>query len=216
MKDFIGVGLVLGMLSILIGPILFARQMTIRKHKEQFKATGGQEFALPSARSFEAPDESAARPEAEETHEFPMDQTTATIVLDAPTEHLSIINTETGEVVRLGADGLPLSPADIAARTAPTAFTVDPERLDEILNLEKTGEYVLNPATWAEITAAELFMLDPLGSCVLPPTTLTEEAGNPSMRDAFRHLVDKGRLTYDWEAGASEFKSWGYLLEPAA
>lgn len=182
--------------AVAVGPLALARYVTVRKHREQFRATGATAFNLPSARDVE-----------NATWHEP-----TTALPTVPTPAAAVLDTTTGEMVRLGVDGLPLSEADIAARTAPTVLTVDPDRLTMILQLEKTSEYPLNAGTWAEITAAELFMLDPLGSCVLPPLPLTEEAGNPSMRDAFRHLIDKGRLTYDWEAGASEFEPWGYEL----
>jgi hypothetical protein len=138
-----------------------------------------------------------------------------TVLPTVPPPAAAVLDTTTGEMVRLGVDGLPLSEADIVARTAPTTLTVDPDRLAEILQLEKTSEYPLNAGTWAEIHAAELFMADPLGSHVLPPIPLAEEAGNPFLADAFWALMNKGHLTYDWEAGASEFQPWGYELAGA-
>jgi hypothetical protein len=209
-KDLVGVALALSIIGIPTGLLLFARHLTIRQHREQFKATGGEEFALPSARDFER-EEPVARPGAQEPEAktFPMDAATSTIAQRAQEiRERTIVSTETGELVRLGADGLPLSPADIAARTAPTTFTVDSERLAEILTLEETGEYAISPATWAEIGAAEAFMADPLGSAVLPPLPLTEEAGNPSLATTFYALVGAGGLTTDWSDEDSDFDKW--------
>lgn len=222
MKDWIGLGLALIAIGIVAAPLLFARHLMVQAHKQQFKATGGAEFPLPSHRAFEAEEpEPAARPRGEETQTdvFSMDLATSTIAAKAQEiQERTLLSTETGELVRLGPDGLPLSPADLSARTAPTDFTVDPERLAEILTLESTAEYAINPGTWAEITAAEAFMRDPLGSAVLPPLPLTEEAGNPGLEMTFYTVLAQGGLRHDWNDADSEFHFWDVetALEPVA
>jgi hypothetical protein len=193
MRDLIGTAIILGIVGIPTALLLYARHLTVSAHREQFKATGGAEFALPSERDFER--------EAPEPVTRPVATTT-------------LLDTETGEMVRLGADGLPMSQADVSARTPSTALTVDPTRLAEILTLEETGEYQINAATWAEIGAADAFMRDPLGAAVLPPIPLVEEAGNPALADAFWRLINEGGLTTDWSDADSEFHFW--TLEPAA
>lgn len=195
MKDWIGAATAASMLFIMFGPLLFARQFTIKKHREQFKATGASYFDLPSARDFERDDpEPVARPE--------------------PLMETRILDTSTGEIVRVGPDGLPLSEADLSARTPSTTYTVDTERLRQVLQMEKTGEYQLNPATWAEIGAAEAFMADPLGSAVLPPLPLIEQAGNPTLAVTFYAILAEGGLRHDWDPADSDFHFWA--LEPAA
>lgn len=191
MKDWIAAGIALAMLGIIAGPLLFARYYTVKRHKEQFKGTGAPEFALPSARSFEALDDvQPPQPEA------------------PPAEPMTIVDTETGELVRVGVDGMPLTEADVSARTPSTSLTVDTERLAEILQLEKTGEYLMNAATWVECDAAEQWLKDPLGSPLLPPLPLVEAAGNPALADTFYALYHKGALTTDWSDPDSEFKFW--------
>lgn len=220
-KDVVGASIIGAIMFLMFGPILFARHLTVRKHREQFKATGGQEFPLPSARHFEAeePAEVARPSEPAETLRFPMDEATATIAARAQEIHArTLMDTETGELTRLGPDGLPLSEADLSARTPSTAFTVDPERLDAILNMERTGEYPLNRATFIEMDAAEQFMRDPLGSALLPPEPLIAGAGNPALAAAFYSLLNQGGLRHDWDPADSDFDFWGreMALEPAA
>jgi hypothetical protein len=205
-KDWIGAALASAALMVMFGPIYFARHMTRRQHREQFKATGGAEFELPSARDIER-EEPVARPPggaAEETRELQVGHITAT---------LTILSTETGELVRLGPDGLPLNEADLSARTPSTSLTVDPERLAEVLQMEETGEYSYSPATWIESDAAVQFMKDPLSSPLLPPIPLVEEAGNPFLVETFRAVLAGGGLKYDWDEEDSQFHFWD--REPA-
>jgi len=207
MKDWIGAALASAALVVMFGPIYFARHMIRRQHKEQFKATGGAEFELPSARDIEREDP-VARPESGEGESAPSGPQAS-----APTTPLAILSTETGEMVRLGTDGLPLSPADLSARTPSTSLTVDPERLAEVLQMESTGEYSYSPATWIESDAAVQFMKDPLSSPLLPPIPLVEEAGNPFLVETFRAVLAGGGLKYDWDEEDSRFHFWD--REPA-
>jgi len=179
-------------LVLVAGPILLARWMTVRRHQEQFKATGAASFPLPSTRLHERERDWQTEPTQPVT-----------------TVPAAVLDTETGELVRLNADGLPMSEADIAARTAPTTLTVDPEHLAEILQLESTAEYAINPATWAEISAAETFMRDPLTAAVMPPQPLIEEAGTPAMAATFWALVDAQAIDENgWKEGDSDFHFW--------
>jgi hypothetical protein len=206
MKDWIGAGIAAGMMFVAFGPLLLARQTLKRRHREQFIATGGVEFDLPSRRSLES-EEPVARPEQQEEKPLPMDEASARA---QETHEHALVSTETGEIVRLGPDGLPLSEADVAARTTPTTFTVDQERLAEVLQMEKTGEYVMNAPTWAAADAAAQWKRDPLGSALLSPQHLIEEAGNPALADAFWTLVQQGGLTTDWRDEDSDFDAWYY------
>lgn len=206
-KEWIGLGLGLSALFVVLAPLLLARQVLRHRHLEQFAATGAIAFSLPSHRSLES-EEPVARPEA-----FPMDRATETIAdramqlgfdgASAQTEHLVLLNTDTGELV-------PLGPSE------PAPFTVDNERLAEILQLEKTSEYAMNAVTWVECDAAAQFMKDPLGSTLLPPQPLIEEAGNPALAEAFFTLLERGGLTTDWIAEDSDFDVWYRELQPAA
>lgn len=198
MKDLIAVVLSLALVAVAVGPLLLARHIAVRNHLEQFKATGAPAFPLPTSRELEDGELKPSVPAVEETQETPV------VVLD-PVTH---------EMVRLDADGVPMTEADIAARTAPTTMTVDPERLAEILQLEKTAEYVINPATWAEIGAAEVFMRDPLTAAVLPPEHLMEDAGAPAMAATFWALVDAEVINESgWKDGDSDFRFWTLELE---
>lgn len=190
MKDFVAAAIALGIIGVPLGLLLLSRRAVVRKHQEQFKATGAASFPLPSVRAMQREEHTSGPVASLPTQEVP----------------LVLVDTDTGEQIRLDADGLPMTEADIAARTAPTVFTVDTQRLTEILKQEPTGEWPLNPETWAEIGAAEQFMRDPLTSPVMPPQHLMEEAGNPALAAAFWTLVDG--LTTDWSDADSECHFW--------
>jgi hypothetical protein len=183
-------------LVLVAGPLLLARYTTVKHHQEQFKATGAASFPLPTVRGGHRRDEEGWQTEPTEP------------VATVPASPMAIIDTDTGELVRLGVDGLPMSEADLAARTAPTTLTVDPEHLAAILQLESTSEYPMNAPTWVECDAAELFMRNPLTTPLLPPQPLIEEAGNPSLAETFWTLVHEGKLSTDWTDADSEFHFW--------
>jgi hypothetical protein len=212
MKDWIGAALASAALVVMFGPIYFARHVTRKQHRQQFLATGSAEFELPSARAIEREDP-VARPESGESGSAPSGLQAGFDEASAPTTPLAILSTETGEMVRLGTDGLPLSPADLSARTPSTSLTVDPERLAEVLQMESTGEYSYSPATWIESDAAVQFMKDPLSSPLLPPIPLVEEAGNPFLVETFRAVLAGGGLKHDWDEEDSRFHFWD--REPA-
>lgn len=194
-NELIAIGLILAVVLVGAGPLILAHHLAVRAHREQFKATGAAEFSLPSDRDIErehverCADLDAARGRGR-LHE----------------ESRRIWDTDTGELIRLNADGEPLTPADLAARTAPTAYTVDQNRLAEILQLEPTSEYPLSHETFVEIGAAEAFVKDPLGSTVLPPIHLMEDAGSPVLAVTFWSMVEN--LTTDWDPADSEFRFW--------
>ena len=190
MRDIIGAGILATMLVLVVGTLLLARWVTVKNHREQFKATGHEAFPLPPQRVMER----------EEWHAAP---TQPVAVLPS-----TVLDAETGEMIRLDVDGLPMSEADVAARTAPTTLTVDPEQLARVLQLEETGEYAMNALTWVECDAAELFMRNPLTTPLLPPQPLVEQAGNPALADAFWSLVNAGQLTTDWQDEDSDFHFW--------
>ena len=194
-KILIAVLLAVAVVLVGVGPLILARHMAVSRHREQFLATGAFEFDMPTAREIE--------------REEPIGQPATTAdAVTAALPVLVVLDATTGETVRVGVDGLPLSEADVSARTASTTLTVDPERLAEILQLEKTAEYVLNPRTWAEVGAAEAFMRDPLGSPVHPPETLVQDAGNPALASAFWALINAGGLTTDWNDADGDFHFW--------
>jgi hypothetical protein len=206
LKDLIGTAIILGIVGIPTALLLYARHLTVSAHREQFKATGGAEFPLPSERRFEAPEDFLPA-SAREASDAPTEIFEAVGSATGTQPHV-ILNTDTGEMVRLDADGLPMSEADLSARTPSTSLTVDPVRLAEILQMEDTREYKLNTATFIEVDAAEVFMRNPLTSPVLPPEPLIAEAGNPALADTFWALVNQGGLRSDWKETDSDFHFW--------
>lgn len=193
MRDFIAAALIGGILFCGAAPIA-AGYWINRRRQIEIDAQRKRALAREESGFFDTP------------YSLPKQDTE--LQVGEPTAPLVMVSTDTGEIVRLGDDGVPLSEADLSARTPSTTYTVDTERLAEILQMEQTGEYALNPATWAEIGAAEAFMRDPLGSAVLPPLPLTEEAGNPALAEAFWKLINDGGLSTDWEDADSEFHFW--------